>query len=75
MARAFSPDELFAAVDDRMESTGYLRIKAGRHVTTPTPEQAADMIARQPGKQGVRDYDGVNANTLAQRESRARRSE
>jgi len=72
----FSPDALFAAVDDRMESTGYLRIKAGRHITPPTAAQAAEMLKRQPGKQGVLDYDGIpsNPNTLAMRESRARRS-
>ena len=65
MAATFSPDELFAAIDDRMESTGYLRIKAGRHVATPTSEQAAEMLKRQPGKQGVLDYDGIRAPAVA----------
>jgi len=74
MARVFSPDELFAAVDERMECSGFLRKHAGRHVAAPTTEQAAEMLRRQPGKQGVLDYDGIpsNPNTLAKRESRAR---
>lgn len=61
MARAFSPDELFAAVDERMECSGYLRKHAGRHVTTPSTAEAAEMLKRQPGKQGVLDYDGMRA--------------
>ena len=73
MARAFSPDELFAAVDERMERTGYLARRAGRHVTPPTPAEAAEMLKRQPGKQGVKDYDGINAD-LQMRQERARRS-
>lgn len=82
MARTFSPDELFAAIDDRMESTGYLRIKAGRHITPPTAAQAAEMLKRQPGKQGVLDYDGMRAPVAdengvfqsAYKQRRARRS-
>lgn len=65
MARAFSPDELFAAVDDRMECSGYLRKHAGRHVATPSATEAAEMLKRQPGKQGVLDYDGVRAPAVA----------
>ena len=74
MERSFQPDELFAAIEDRLEAGGYLRIHSGRHVTPPTTEQAAEMLRRQPGKQGVLDYDGIpsNPNTLAKRESRAR---
>lgn len=78
----FSPDDLFAAIDDRMESTGYLRIKAGRHVATPTAEQAAEMLRSHPGKQGVLDYDGMRAPVAdengvfqsAYKQRRARRS-
>ena len=82
MARAFSPDELFAAVDERMERTGYLARRAGRHVTPPTPAEAAEMLKRQPGKQGVKDYDGMRAPVAdengvfqsAYKQRRARRS-
>lgn len=63
--RSFSPDELFASIDDRMETTGFLARHAGRHVATPTADEAAEMLRRQPGRQGVLDYDGIRGPAFA----------